>query len=297
MQVRETASFVRQLVGPGNAAEVDDAVARIDDGLDTLGRQVAANRESSASVLQVESRRKERTSIRIRTQDGDIVKLKLKNVEKFSAEQATMSDEDGYSELTSIQSGSRSRLMLKVEGELDEGELEAIRNVLAHADDIATEFFDGDLAAAFELAQDFSFDSSELARVKMRFGLNEVTKLRYAEATTDAGTRPAEDSAGPDAVLHDTATPVAAPVSDVESDAVPAAAPDRASVHADSESGDPDSSERQLENVIAGFLRTVREGFFAADEVGPTQLHFSERFKLDLLQAVVRTIGEAPGEE
>jgi len=60
-RVHETASYVRETVSDKNdIAEVDDAVAKVDQGLAKLEDKVAANRESSASVLAVDTRNKQR---------------------------------------------------------------------------------------------------------------------------------------------------------------------------------------------------------------------------------------------
>ena len=66
--MEETASYVRETVGDyDDAAEVDDAVAKVDQGLSKLEDEVAANRESSASILVVDTRSKQRSTIQIRT--------------------------------------------------------------------------------------------------------------------------------------------------------------------------------------------------------------------------------------
>ncbi|MDH3747548.1 MAG: hypothetical protein OER97_05030, partial [Gammaproteobacteria bacterium] len=125
-KVHEAASYVRQTVGAqDDVAEVDDALAKVDEGLDAFDEEVAANRESSASVLAVDTRSKQRSTIRIRTQEGDIVKFDLRRVDELSASDVAVSNGDDFASVTEVEVSSRSRLMLRIKGDLNDSELAA----------------------------------------------------------------------------------------------------------------------------------------------------------------------------
>lgn len=188
-KVHETATYVREIVSAEeNLQAIDDAVANIDAGISQLEDEVATNVESSASVLEIDTSTKLQSAIRIRTQEGDMVKLSLKQFDSLSA-----TDTADYTE---ISMSSQSRLMLKVNGDLSEAELTAIQNVFAQAEQIANEFFGGDLAAAFESAEGFEFDMEQLARVNLRFKMQQATEISYA-GTIGSGERLIEPDSAP----------------------------------------------------------------------------------------------------
>jgi len=200
-KVQETASYVRETVKrPDDVEDIDNVVARVDKGLDGLEKEVASNRESTASVLTVDTRTRQRSTISIRTQEGDVVKLSLRRMDSLSARDSSVSNENGSMTSTEVSVSSRSRMMLKVEGDLNESELAAIQNVFARAEQIADEFFGGDIGAAFNLAQGFEFDTEQLARVNMRFKMRQVSNVSYAQsirpAALPAADMPAGDSIG-----------------------------------------------------------------------------------------------------
>ena len=303
-KVQETASYVRQTVSsPDDIEDVDNVVAKVDAGLDGLDREVASNRESSASVLAVDTRSRQRSTIRIRTQEGDVVKLSLRRMDRMSATDVAVSDNSGSMTSTEVSVSSRSRMMLKVEGDLNESELAAIKNVFAKAEQIADEFFGGDIGAAFNLAQGFEFDTEQLARVNMRFKMRQVSNIAFAESVrpaplTSVGTpavaapvsaeRPAPETQPVVAPVTSAVPPVVTPavtpvelepaVQPVETDVVAPAAPDLSSTLA------------SFFDALSAFLQSVGEGFQAEMGSGSFTYHYSESFKLDLLRAVVNTV-------
>lgn len=303
-KVQETASYVRETVrGPGDIEDVDRVVARVGEGLDGLENEVASNRESSASVLAVDTRSRQRSTIRIRTQEGDVVKLSLKRTENLSGTDVAVSDGNGSVTTTEVAVSSRSRMMLKVEGDLNESELAAIKNVFAKAEQIADEFFDGDIGAAFSLAQGFEFDTEQLARVNMRFKMREVSNITYTESVRPAVLPPAETPAAAAPESLRPAVPEGRPLQGppvlaAREPIVAPAAPESVSRPVAPESSLP--SALDLESALASFfdalgafLQSVGEGFEVERGSGSFTYHYSESFKLNLLKAVVNTI--APG--
>lgn len=295
VKVHESASYVREAMGDHDD-DVDSAVAKVDAGLDELEEEVGNNRESSASVLAVDTRSKQRSTIKIRTQEGDTVKLSLKRSDKLSATDVAKADGESVTTSTEVEVSSRSRMMLKVEGDLNESEFAAIQNVFAQAERIADEFFGGDIAAAFSLAEGFEFDSEQLARVNMGFKMKQESRIEYSESLRSANPLPKP------AVV---AVPESVPVIDVQAGNVasaPVAVPDPVvavlsadeSAPAEDTAPVPSSALSSFFDALGTFLRSVGEGFEAGPSSGSFSFHYSESFKLELLKAVIHTV--APDE-
>ncbi len=293
-RVQQSASAVQAAVSdPRELADVDDAVARVDDGLVKLEDEAANTRESSTTVLDVDLRRKQQSRIKIRTQEGDIVKLSLKRVDRMSATDTASTDGINSESRTEVEVSSRSRMMLKVDGDLNESELAAIQNVFAQAEQIADEFFGGDIGAAFNMVQGFEFDSEQLARVNMRFKMREVSRVAYSETRTIAA-----PTVEPSPVSQSTPEPVVM----ASPSAIPAATPavEPSAVETPVATTDPKPQAPQAESVdtaalsqffetIGTFLRSVSEGFTIENGGASFKYQYSESFKLSLLQSVINT--------
>ncbi len=296
-RVEQAAAYAREVVASENEAQdIDDVVAKVGEGLDELENEVANYRESSASVLSVDTRSKQRSTIQIRTQEGDIVRFSLKRVDSMSASDVAYADGEMSITSTEVSVSSRSRMMMSVEGDLNEAETAAIQNVFAQAEMIADEFFDGDIGAAFNVAQGFEFDTEQLARVNMRFRMHEMTNVAYAE-TVRAIPAPTIE---PPVVTPPVITPVVveAPV-DVVAKPAPVPNPILENIGPDSEAdARPDAEPAvsspgasAIENfldALGAFLRTVGDGF--ASSGSDFRYHYSDSFKLEMLKAVLHTV-------
>lgn len=306
-RVQETASYVRETVGVENddVDEIDNVVAKVDKGLDELEGKVANNRESSASVLAVDTRSKQRSSIQIRTQEGDVVKFSLKRVESMSATDVAKSDGEMRVTSTEVAVSSRSRMKMSVEGDLNESELSAIQNVFAQAEMIADEFFGGDIGAAFNVAQGFEFDTEQLARVNMKFRMREITNVAYSETIRRT------PIAGPEAPVVTTpvapepivSRPVATPVDETppELDTQPVVEADATDGPVAEQPALPDpvvapevSALESFFDTLSAFLRSVGEGFEGSASESSFRFHYTESFKLEILKVVLNTT--APGD-
>ncbi len=296
-KVHETASYVRETVGADDFSEVDDAVAKVDAGLAKLEDEVANSRESSASILEVDTRTKQRSTIRIRTQEGDVVKLSLRRTDSLSATDQAQSDGENSSTSTEVSVSSRSRMMVKVEGDLNESERAAIQNVFAQAEQIANDFFGGDLQAAFASAEGFEFDSEQLARVNMRFRMQQHTAISYQESRStprlDADPKPVSIGPAPETPVVE-AAPIASP------DVMPpefAATPEVVATDVAEESAPVTSNGfSSFIESVSNFLRAVGEGFSDSSGKQSFRMHYSESIKLEFLKAVFHTVAPEESE-
>ncbi|MCG8668954.1 MAG: DUF5610 domain-containing protein [Pseudomonadales bacterium] len=121
--------------------------------------------------------------MQVKTQDGDLVTIKVNSAESLSASSfAGATDNVAVSGFESSYSSS-SRFSFSVEGDLDEGELAALNDLFAQVNDIADDFYAGDVEAAFNQALDVGYDASELAGFAVNMRRSEVVAVRqtYAE--------------------------------------------------------------------------------------------------------------------
>jgi hypothetical protein len=181
-------------------------------------------------------RRSERAALYIQTQEGDVVRLRIK---VRDAATATVSDGSGtdtpVAEL-SVSARSSVKVSFHVDGNLNADELAAIQDVVAQVGALADQFFAGDVPAAFASAQDLNIDASQLAKVGLR--LSQRQSVTYSgpalspPAPSTDQPAPAESPPAPQA----TAPVVAAssePVANVAPSDVPAAPVDEPSAAAD----------------------------------------------------------------
>jgi hypothetical protein len=295
-RVQQSVNTVQAAVAdPAELKDVDEAVAKVDAGLVKLEDEAANTRESSTTVLDVDMRRKQQSKIRIRTQEGDVVKLSLRRVDKLSASDVSETNGETSTSRTEVEVSSKSRMMLKVDGDLNEAELAAIQNVFAQAEQIADEFFGGDIGAAFNMVQGFEFDSEQLSKVNMRFKMREVSRVAYSETRTTTGPaveapRAPQPESAPSAIVAPSA-PVArtssAPAAEPVAVALPVEEPvTQEPLAPEAETVDTAALSRFFESV-GTFLRSVSEGFSVENGGASFKYQYSESFKLSLLQSVI----------
>ena len=292
-KVETAASEVREIVGEDKA--IDDAMDCICEEYDKLEEDAARNTQSSASVLSYESTAKQRSTIRIRTQEGDVVRLDLRRMEQSSVRDVSMSDDSGSFSSTEIELNSRTRTMLRVKGDLNEAEFAAIQSVFEQAESIANEFFNGDLAAAFDMAAGIEFDSEQLARVNMRFREKIETNLAYASiGQVSAPAAPAAEAVEPvvpPEVVNrpaPSAEPAPKPVIEPPTTDEPVVVDTPLEVAPESAPAAPEISSDALDgffDLLSQFLNGINEGFEASE--GSFRYFYSQSFKLEILKSVM----------
>lgn len=139
--------------------------------------------EASGSFRQVE---KQGFQLEVKTQDGDTVTLRFEQVDKQAFEANFR--QSGEGESLSVQRGylSSSQLSFSVEGDLDDAELESIRNLVKDVNKVADTFFDGDVQAAFERGLDLGFDTEQIASfaLQLNHSVSSVATASYREVST-----------------------------------------------------------------------------------------------------------------
>lgn len=145
-----------------------------------------------ASALNVNSSNSESASLTIRTRDGDEVQLSFESLRAYQyASQQTVAyttgqeqggDGNGYQNVVATDSTSysyfdRQGISFSLKGELDEGELTAIADLVESVNDLADTFFGGDLDKAFEKALELGFDDQELTGYALQLNRTQQTEV------------------------------------------------------------------------------------------------------------------------
>lgn len=156
-------------------AEIAAGRELIEEGIDRLERGEALNTENTApssSLLASTSQVKVSNSLSLDvvTRDGDRVKVSF-----YQGEQRSSSSAPGF---LSASAGSQTNWQFEVQGNLDEGEREALSGLFDSVQDLSERFFGGDLGGALEEAMNLGFDGNELASLSLN-----LTQKTFASST------------------------------------------------------------------------------------------------------------------
>ena len=162
----------------------NDAGADLDRKLD----KTTSLAESTLIASQYDFARANSFTFTLKTADGDSVRIEANSAEGFSLTELYDRSESeqgiqGSYNLSASYSQS-NRFNLQVKGELDAGELKAINDLLGQVNDLASEFFSGDLDKAFNSALELGYDSSEITRYSLSLTQVEVQRVASAYANT-----------------------------------------------------------------------------------------------------------------
>ena len=207
----------------GSAAPATRAPERSHDCYGTpQGSQTADN---SAATLSY--RRTERAGLYIVTQEGDVVRLRIKVSDSVNAAAADGTTDGTQVAQLAVDARSSVKISFHVDGNLNADELAAIRNVVEQVGALADQFFAGDVPAAFAAAQDLNIDGSQLAKVGLRMSVRESFTYKGPALAVAATPAPASE---PATALPASTTPAA---NDASAATAPVASPPDASTSAD----------------------------------------------------------------
>jgi hypothetical protein len=146
--------------------------------------RTCAERPSSCTTetsVALRYRRSERTALYIETQEGDVVRLKIKARTALHASSSSSANETEVAEV-SVSARNFIKIRFSVDGNLNAEELAAIRSVVEQASGLAAEFFAGGAPEAFAAAAGLEIDGAQLARVGLRLSVRE--HLTYSASGT-----------------------------------------------------------------------------------------------------------------
>ncbi len=262
---------------------------------------------NTVSTASLAYRRTERTTLQIRTQEGDVVRLKFNVKDSLRAEAATVEDDETVISEISVRARSTTRLKISVQGDLNADELAAIQSVVEQAGALANEFFAGGTAEAAALASSIELNPDQLEQVRLRLSLRE--RLTYTQIGNAAIAQPAPAAVGAAApAVTDAAQPLASTApADPAQNVVATAAPlqDEAPTETVAD-GQPVLFPDILSafDAIATFLTDLLEALSAipepaepSDDTTAFALRYDVSFKLRVFQSILISVAVAEGDD
>lgn len=137
-------------------------------------------------------------SLSLTTKEGDEVTLDFRQLyAQYEAQQQTQYAEQGPKGARYFESRSEmeatafeERFGFSVEGHLNENELDAVFSVFEQVDQLANEFYNGDLEKALEKAQELNIDFGQLSSVNVGLSKTEVQTSAYQQVAAYQGAKP-----------------------------------------------------------------------------------------------------------
>ena len=118
-------------------------------------------------------------SLFLTTQQGDTVQLKFKSQASVAFASTAFEAGDTLLSQLRLQSENSSEISLLINGDLSADELRAIASVVDQVSAIAQDFFAGNVADAFAIAERFKMDGAQLANLGVGMHLEEM--LTYSQ--------------------------------------------------------------------------------------------------------------------
>jgi hypothetical protein len=175
--------------GATQGAEAGSIVSSVSATLSTtVALSVDGTRnEGDAGVYDATLLRKQKASLNILTQDGDSIAIRFRSREAVAVQSTgqTAGAVDAAASVSSdlqLYSFASGQVQIAVEGQLDDDELTAIGDLLGKVHGLATDFFGGDMEAAFSAAADIGFDASEIASFSLRMSVRESMRAGFSPA-------------------------------------------------------------------------------------------------------------------
>jgi len=155
-------------------AEIDQGRGLIDAGLEQMSGNVEAKdtknkvgtlmpKSSSDSRYSSQASIENSMSLELMTKDGDKISLSFMQ----SAQSFSYAAQEGHQMITAAGFEQGMAWQMDVMGSLDEGEQEALANLLQDVEKLSSTFFSGDLGGALEQAMELGFDGNELASMSL----------------------------------------------------------------------------------------------------------------------------------
>jgi hypothetical protein len=145
-------------------------------------------------------------SFELTTKEGDKVTIKATSSEGLAVEAARAGrGNNSVGALNASYSSSQS-FSLSIEGELNEDELGAINDLLGRVNDLASEFFEGDLDVAFDQAMNLGYDAEQIGSFALNLAQAEIQQVTQAYQTFEPSR--ADGNSGKPELLADKLLPL-----------------------------------------------------------------------------------------
>ncbi len=185
------------LLSDAVSADIQQTYDLVFAGVDELKATYLSEPDSEGAVQapavsQVGSRYDEAQSrgfsFNLTTADGDKVAISVSSM-RASVTQAYGEQAGGVATLLDYarSQSSRDEFSLTIDGELDADELKAINELLASINQLASDFYNGDVEAAFQKASEIGYDSDEITGFALK--LTQTQVQRATSVYQDVGGR------------------------------------------------------------------------------------------------------------
>jgi hypothetical protein len=171
-------------LGVYNGKVSEDAEKTYDllqEGLDRIEKGDTGASASSIEAYQSMAYSDQRDlSLEVRTRDGDLVTISVGQQDAFSSSRYAAADSSSMLFVSEEQRSSRFALEYRVEGELDEDEQNALKQLLKDVDGIAESFYSGNGAEAFEKASALGYNEEQLASYSLSMSQSQTLQTTSA---------------------------------------------------------------------------------------------------------------------
>lgn len=122
-------------------------------------------------------------SFELTTKEGDKITIRATSSEGLAVEAGRAGRGNNAASALNASYSSSQSFSLAVEGDLSEDELSAINDLLGRVNDLATQFFEGDLDVAFEQALNLGYDAEQIANFSLNLAQAEIQQVTEAYMT------------------------------------------------------------------------------------------------------------------
>lgn len=138
-------------------------------------------------------------SFKLETRDGDVVEINARSLqwlsaEQFSSQRSYAGEGSGQSAQSfnafGVEAGQQSEFALRIDGDLDEDELEAINDLLQQVNSLSEDFYGGDMQKALEKALSLGYDSTEIGSFSVNLSQTSSVKAVQAYQSEDSLLKP-----------------------------------------------------------------------------------------------------------
>ncbi|MFD2229897.1 DUF5610 domain-containing protein [Alkalimarinus sediminis] len=129
----------------------------------------------------------ESAAIQITTRDGDVVSFNLEKIQASFEGGALSGDRYGFESSQLVGQYQSGQYSYSIDGELDEGEVQALNDLMMQIEEMSDQFFSGDFQAAFQSALELGFDGEEIAGFSVNLSQTTVQQMSAYQQVADMG--------------------------------------------------------------------------------------------------------------
>lgn len=146
---------------------------------------------SESASLSSQFKQSSQASIEIVTQEGDKVNVSYSAFIQAASNKSYSQNQQSFSVSAESSSAASANFQFNVQGDLDADEQQAINELLEDVGDLAKQFFNGDVQAAFNASMELGFDSDELKSFALDFQQSTYVEIVQTYQRTEQINSPA----------------------------------------------------------------------------------------------------------